>query len=120
MQESDSLRQFAERLRMMGDPVRIRITKLLDNRELSVGEIATVLDLPQPTVSRKLGELRRAGVLRYRKDAKNIFYSWSKEFSQSQLRLVIMTTQTPEFLNDLTSLERLNTLKKGGSKYILR
>ena len=120
MQESDQLRQFAERLKLIGDPIRLRIIRLLDSRELSVGEMTHVLDLPQPTVSRKLGELRRAGIVEYRKEAKKIYYTWTKDFRQTQLRQVVMTTQSPEFLNDLTTLEKYKSEMRGGSKFILR
>ncbi len=120
MQDSDQISRFVEQLRVMADPIRLRIIRLLDSKELSVGSIIDVLELPQPTVSRKLGELRRAGILTNRKHAKNIYYSWSKEFAQSQLKVAVMTTQTPEFLRDLTAIERLKAKHKGGSRFILK
>jgi len=41
-------------LTTLGDMVRLRILKLLNQQELSVGELASVLQLPQSTVSRHL------------------------------------------------------------------
>lgn len=44
-------------------PVRLRVLRLLDRRELSVGELASCLDLAQSSVSRHLNVLRKAGVV---------------------------------------------------------
>ena len=45
---------LVHRLSALGDPVRLRILRLLDTHELSVGELARALQLPQSTVSRHL------------------------------------------------------------------
>ncbi len=107
MQDSDQIRQLAEQLKILGDPVRMRITRLLASRELSVGEITKVLDLPQPTISRKLAELRRVGVLEDRRRGKKIFYKWTTKFAQSEMRGVVMAGKAREFTSDLKSLEIL-------------
>jgi ArsR family transcriptional regulator len=46
--------QITTRLAALSDPVRLRLMRLLEREELSVGEIARVLQLPQSTVSRHL------------------------------------------------------------------
>lgn len=43
-----------ERLSALGDQIRLRTLRLLEREELSVGELARVLQLPQSTVSRHL------------------------------------------------------------------
>src|SRR4051794_39423129 len=43
-----------DRLTALADPTRSRIMLLLDRHELTVGELCTVLQLPQSTVSRHL------------------------------------------------------------------
>lgn len=45
------------------DPTRIRILNVLSAGELCVCDIVDILRLPQPTVSRHLAYLRRAGVV---------------------------------------------------------
>ena len=48
--------ESASRLfRVMADPIRLRILHLLRAGELCVGDLVTVLDVPQPTASRHLG-----------------------------------------------------------------
>ena len=44
----------SERLSLLSEPVRLRILRLLEGEELSVGEVARVVQLPQSTVSRHL------------------------------------------------------------------
>lgn len=113
MTESEQIKLLAEQLKIIGDPVRLRIVRLLASRELSVGDITKVLDLPQPTVSRKLAELRRAGVLKDNRRGKKIFYSWTTRFGHTELRGVVMTAKAREFTSDLKTLEQINLLRKG-------
>lgn len=49
------------RLSELNDPVRLRILRLLEREELSVGELARALQLPQSTVSRHLKLLHDGG-----------------------------------------------------------
>jgi len=42
---------------LVGDPIRLRVIRLLEREELGVGEVARVLQLPQSTVSRHLKAL---------------------------------------------------------------
>src|SRR5690606_7163364 len=51
----------AERLDSLSEPVRLRVLVLLADEELSVGEVAKILQLPQSTVSRHLKILAEAG-----------------------------------------------------------
>ena len=113
MPDSEQIKTIAEQLKILGDPVRLRIVRLLASRELSVGDITQVLDLPQPTVSRKLEELRRSGVLEDNRRGKKIFYSWTTKFGNSELRSVVMSAKAREFTSDLKTLELLNIRKKG-------
>ncbi|HOW27117.1 MAG TPA: metalloregulator ArsR/SmtB family transcription factor [Elusimicrobiota bacterium] len=52
----------------LSDPLRIRILRLLLERELCVCEIIRVVKQPQYKVSRHLGVLKRAGLLHDWKD----------------------------------------------------
>ncbi len=52
-----------ERLAALSDPIRLRVLRLLEGEELSVGEVAKVLQLPQSTVSRHLKVLGEGGWL---------------------------------------------------------
>jgi DNA-binding transcriptional ArsR family regulator len=52
-----------DRLAALGDLARLRIMRLLCKEELSVGELARILQLPQSTVSRHLKLLHEGGWL---------------------------------------------------------
>lgn len=45
---------LTERLAALAEPVRLRLLRLLEKEELSVGEVAKIVQMPQSTVSRHL------------------------------------------------------------------
>ncbi|MBV1838736.1 metalloregulator ArsR/SmtB family transcription factor [Acetobacter estunensis] len=53
---------------------RLLIVCSLVEAERSVGELETVLGIRQPTLSQQLGELREAGIIEGRREAKQVFY----------------------------------------------
>ena len=63
--------------RSFADPVRLRILAVLREGELCVCDLRDVLKLPQPTVSRHLAYLRRAGLVSVRQQRSWNFYKLS-------------------------------------------
>src|SRR6185295_755691 len=62
-------------LKAVADESRLRILRLLlQDQALNVGELVGVLGLSQPGVSQKLAELRRAGLVRERREGGFSFY----------------------------------------------
>jgi ArsR family transcriptional regulator len=61
----------------LGDPTRVRILHLLEREELAVQELMEVLGMAQSRVSRHLGILRDAGLLRDRRDGTFVLYRFS-------------------------------------------
>jgi ArsR family transcriptional regulator len=55
--------------RAFSDRTRLRILYLLLDGELCVGGLVNVLHVPQPTASRHLAYLRRAGLVTMRKNS---------------------------------------------------
>jgi len=66
---------IAARLRVIGDPTRIRILDLLRDSELSVTEITEALGTSQQNASKHLGVLLQAGIVARRKDGNSSIYS---------------------------------------------
>ena len=60
--------------RTLGDPTRVRILALLEREELAVHELMEALGMAQSRVSRHLGILREAGLLRDRREGTYVFY----------------------------------------------
>lgn len=63
-----SAESFQKLLKTLGDGTRLRLFALLELEELAVQDLVRLLALPQSTVSRHLGVLREAGLLRERKE----------------------------------------------------
>jgi ubiquinone/menaquinone biosynthesis C-methylase UbiE/DNA-binding MarR family transcriptional regulator len=58
----------------LADPTRMRILALLEREELAVQEVMEALGMAQSRVSRHLGILRDAGLLRDRREGTHVFY----------------------------------------------
>ena len=65
---------IAGRLRVIGDPNRIRILDQLRDGELSVMEITERLGTSQQNASKHLGVLHSAGIVGRRKEGTSVFY----------------------------------------------
>lgn len=71
------LQRVAERLKSMGNPLRLRILHLLEERELTVTEILEHVHTTQANVSKHLTSLRAAGLVTSRRDGVNVYYGIS-------------------------------------------
>lgn len=65
---------IANRLAVLSEPIRVRILRVLERSELSVGEVAQVVQLPQSTVSRHLKTLADDGWLLKRAEGTAALY----------------------------------------------
>ena len=71
----DVATDLAELFRLLGDPTRVRILfALLEAGELCVCDVAAVVDTTETKVSQAMRLLRNAGVVRNRRDGRNIYY----------------------------------------------
>ena len=78
LKSDKAILQCAKQFSLVGDPTRMKICWLLCNHiELSVGEIADMLDVSISTVSHSLKRLRKNNLVKYRRDYKQVFYSLS-------------------------------------------
>lgn len=97
-------------------PTRLRILNLLHAGDLCVGDIVRLLDVPQPTASRHLGQLREAGLVSSRKEGLWIYYALAEPGSPFHAKLVECLAccfrEVPELAADLTAARRL--AKQGG------
>lgn len=57
------------------EEIRLRIILLLDNSNICVNCLTSVINLPQPTISRHLALLRRTGVAEAVKDRLHCYYT---------------------------------------------
>jgi DNA-binding transcriptional ArsR family regulator len=69
----------SEVLKALSDPTRIKIVQALSGKEICACEFVNITSRAQPTVSKQLGILENAGVLKSRRDGKRILYSLSDD-----------------------------------------
>lgn len=68
--------QCAQEFGLVGDPTRMKICWLLcKQKELSVGEIAELLNVSTSVVSHSLKQMRQRNMVTTRREHKHIFYS---------------------------------------------
>ena len=75
MKQADIFELHAEVCQTLANPKRLRILALLAKAEMSVGELADVLDLPLSNVSQHLAILRSHGLVAARKAGQTVHYS---------------------------------------------
>lgn len=62
------MKQFIRVMKALSDPGRVKILKMLQNKEMCVCEIQAVLGLAQPTISKHLKLLEDAGLAESHKE----------------------------------------------------
>jgi ubiquinone/menaquinone biosynthesis C-methylase UbiE/DNA-binding MarR family transcriptional regulator len=61
-------------LRLLGDPARIRILRLLSREELSVAELQEIMGMGQSRISMQLSQLKQAGFVDLRRSGQKSLY----------------------------------------------
>lgn len=82
--EDSSVELAVEVFSMLADATRVRIILALENRELSVSNLADIVDKSPASVSQHLAKLRLARIVLTRQDGTKIFYRLANEHA-SQL-----------------------------------
>ena len=67
-------RIHAEYCKTLANSKRLMIMTLLNQREMSVGELATCMGVPLTTVSQQLRVLKNKNIVKYRKEGQVIYY----------------------------------------------
>jgi len=71
--------QIAQRFRVLGEPMRIRILDVLRDGEANVQELTDALGTTQQNVSKHLGVLHAAGIVTRRREGNRALYAISDE-----------------------------------------
>ncbi len=79
MPDWDTFVKLAEFFKIIGDTTRARILFALDQNEMCVCDIANVLGMSKSSISHQLGTLRRSGIVKCRKEGKEVFYMLDDE-----------------------------------------
>jgi len=106
-------------LSALADATRCRMLAVVEDHELTVSELCTVLQLPQSTVSRQLKVLSDAGWLASRRDGTSRYYTLSlHDESREQLWRITRTelADRPSAAQDVRRLERVLKLRTATSQ----
>ena len=97
--------------RAFADPIRLRLLHLVRKQELCVGDLVEILQVPQPTVSRHLSYLRKAGLVQARDERSWNFYRLAPARTALHQRLVdclgTCFTEVPELAADSKRARRV-------------
>ncbi len=109
-------RSVSDRFAAFSDPTRLRILHLLRGGELCVGDLVTILDMPQPTISRHLAYLRRSALVQTRKSGLWMYYAITPAKSEFHRKLLACLTacfaDVPELKKDAARAKKVR--KAGG------
>lgn len=103
------IRQLEVLFKALGEPTRLKIIKLLSEQELCVCELEAVLAMSQPRVSQHLKVLRRAGLVKERKERQKSFFRLDKAFKTGQIApfAAYMTSDLADLAEFAPERERL-------------
>ncbi|WP_163654966.1 metalloregulator ArsR/SmtB family transcription factor [Listeria sp. PSOL-1] len=73
--DEETLFNVTQIFKALGDPTRVQILHLLQDREYSVNEIARTLVFNQTTVSHQLRLLKNLRLVKSRREGTSIFYT---------------------------------------------
>lgn len=65
--------------KILGDSTRTKILWILDHHEMCVCDIANVLNMTKSSISHQLAILREAGIVRFRRNGKEVYYTLDDE-----------------------------------------
>ncbi len=85
----DQAEQIVAYFQALADVTRLKLVGLLAQRERSVDELVSALDVRQPTVSHHLSKLKLLGLVKLRKGGQVHYYSLDEEFVHRLARQVL-------------------------------
>lgn len=97
---------IAERFRVLGDALRLKLLHLLGNQEMSVGTLVEASGASQANVSKHLQILLRAGLVQRRKEGLQALYKVADP-SIFQLCDLVCGRLSEQFRADLTAIGKL-------------
>ena len=89
MPNTTLLYELSDFFKLMGDSTRIQLLWALEENEMCVGELASLLNMTKSAVSHQLKILRGAKLVRADKKGKNVFYSLNDHHVKTVLEMAL-------------------------------
>ncbi|WP_028581870.1 ArsR/SmtB family transcription factor [Desulfogranum japonicum] len=90
------MRDFVKVMKALADPNRVRILKLLQEKELCVCEMKELFSLSQPTISKHLRVLEEANLVTFRKQGSWAIYRLGHEQSSGHAQAMLAYLEQTE------------------------
>jgi DNA-binding transcriptional ArsR family regulator len=84
----ETLERVAAALRVLAHPHRLKMVELLGAHELTVGELADRMDLPQAACSQHLNLMRAHGLLRARREGRTVLYEVANASARNVIQCI--------------------------------
>src|SRR5215212_605699 len=91
------MRQASALYRLLGEEARLRLLRVLSRERLNVTELTGVLGLAQSGVSRHLGLLKDAGLVREERDGGFVYYRLGPALDAGPLSTPLSTALRAQF-----------------------
>lgn len=103
-------------LKILADPTRLKLLKLILKEELCVCELQALLQISQPAVSQHMAKLKNAGLVRERRAGMWTFYQADPERLYAALGAFVTFLQTepaeiPELAGEVARRATLNRVE---------
>ncbi|WP_025840516.1 ArsR/SmtB family transcription factor [Asaia platycodi] len=96
----ESLAPLLERLRLYNQVQRLLILSWLCERPCPVSELERETAIGQPALSQQLGELRRAGIIAARREAREVTYDFATPAEKLRAQIILsLLTYQPDIQN---------------------
>ncbi|GEL75130.1 MULTISPECIES: ArsR/SmtB family transcription factor [Myxococcus] len=101
------MEELSQSFRVLGDPTRLRILRLVAEAPLNVTELVSLVGVAQSSVSHHLGKLKGLGLLREERHAGYSYYSLALEQADGRWPLIQMARQAEDAAGDSARLKDL-------------
>ena len=89
MEDTEVLYAVSDFFKVMSDSTRMRIMAALDNEEMCVCDLSEVLSMTKSAISHQLKVLKDSGLVKFRRDGKNVFYTLKDDHVKTILEMGI-------------------------------
>lgn len=97
----EQLRLLVQFFKVMADESRLKIVGLLSTGERSVGELAVLLGLQEPTVSHHLGRLRELDLVEVRAEGNTRYYWLNRRRLEALNRQLVRVDEADSWVREL-------------------
>jgi DNA-binding transcriptional ArsR family regulator len=66
--------RLAKVFKSLSDPTRLRIISMVSDREFCVSDLVAALKMEQSTISHQLRDMRKLGLVSFRREGRHVFY----------------------------------------------